>query len=100
MIDKIKITEKESKQVERAFYEYESDKMLVTIIVREFGELNKEDEFKSSMLNKYVSDYKKSFKKLSMIQNKIINKYIDRTQYPNANFIFDFINYEVKFNSD
>lgn len=100
MTKKFKITEKESKQIERAFYELESDKAIVSIIAREIGSLSEKDDFKAEMLSYYASNCKKSFKRLAYIQDRIICKYIDRTQYPNVSFIFDFKNHEVKFNSD
>lgn len=95
---KFRINSNESLSVERDFYEYESDKALVSILAREFA--NNQNSDVKNMLSEYCTKCKKSFEKLALTQNMVIDEYIDRTKYKNINFVFDFKNEEVKFTID
>lgn len=93
-----KITSEESLIVEKYFFELESIKNLLSVVVREAKEssCNSLDD----VIEKISKQYRIAFIKLSTVQNEIISKRIDRYKYDNIKFSFNFNTQEVSVEYD
>lgn len=84
----ISITPQESEAVERAYYESRSYEALVSVLCRELNE--KANSLTSEMLHHYIELCRIANMRLKLTQDKIIERYVDKTEFNNAQVTFDF----------
>lgn len=84
----ISITTQESEAVERAYYESQSYESIVSILCRE---LNQDaNPLTSEMLHHYIDLCKTAKMRLKLTQDKVIGRYVDKSEFNNAPVTFDF----------
>ena len=84
----ISITSQESEAVERAYYESQSYEAIVSILCRELNE--NANSLTSEMLHHYIELCKTAKMRLKLTQDKIIDRYVDKSEFNNAQVTFDF----------
>lgn len=87
------ITSQESEAVERAYYESYSYEAIVSILCRELNE--NANDLTSDMLHHYIELCKNAKMRLKLTQDKIIERYIDKSEFNNASVVFNFEHEEM-----